>query len=190
MKKLAIIILPLCLISCIETVAVAGLGSAYLVTRNKPVKDSFKDTKITAEIAQHINIFKNKFALRNISFNVYQGRVLLTGNSNNKNILDKVIKDIWKIKGVKEVMNETEIKTKPSRNIIYDHFLASQIKTRLFLNEKIKSLDINVEVYDKKAYLIGNLPSDKKIRIAANIAARVKGVKSVISYLRKAKNVS
>jgi osmotically-inducible protein OsmY len=189
-KKLAIIILPLCLISCIETVAVMGLGSTYLVTRNRPVKDSFRDTKITAEIAQRINIFTDKFALRNVSFNVYQGRVLLTGYANDKKILDNAVKDIWKIKGVAELMNEVEVKTKSSRNVIYDHFLASQVKAKLFMNEDIKSLDINVEVFDKKVYLIGGLSEDKQIRIAANIAAKVKGVKSVVSYIRKTKNVS
>jgi len=185
MKKLILIILPFIITSCVETVAVGSLGTAYLMTRAKTVKDSVSDAKIAADITSKIKLSKERKELKNLNYNVYQGRVLLTGSVADKKILDKAIAKIWDIKGVKELMNETDINEKEEKhNTAFDHLLATNIKTRLFLNEKIKSLDINVEVYDKKVFLIGNLNSDYEIRAAAQIAAKVKGVKEVTSYLR------
>jgi len=170
--------------SCIETVAIGSLGASYLMTRAKPVKESVTDAKIAADITRRFTSSEYRKEFKKVSYNVYQGRVLLTGFAQNKKFLNQAIKNIWKIKGVDELMNEVNLDEPKKRNIAFDHLLATQIKTRLFLNEKIKSLDINVEVYNKKVFLIGNLNNNSEIKIASKIAGRVKGVKEVTSYLR------
>ena len=184
MKKILILILPLILTSCIETIAVAGFGSAYLMTRTKPVKNSLTDVKITTKLTKEIKYSKEKKLYKKLNFNVYQGRVLLTGNINEQQDLTQLTEKIWSIKGVSELINETSVKSTNKHSVLTDHYIASKIKTRFILDKNIKAFNINVEVYNQNAYLIGNVANEADVKIAAKSAAKVRGVKKVVSFLR------
>ena len=109
---------------------------------------------------------------------------MLTGASKNSKDIAALKKELWQIKGLKEIMDEIEI-TEKAPNTLHDHFLASQIKSKLLLDRNVKSLDINVEVFNAHAFLIGKMDSNANIRRAAKIASKVNGVKKVTSYLRQ-----
>jgi len=185
MKKIFILLLPLYLTSCVETIAITSFGSAYLITRTKPVEDSLIDAKISAQLAKEIKLHKNKELSNNLYFNVYQGRVLLTGTLNKQNNLTQISDNIWQIDGVKELINETSIKGQTKRKIITDYYLASKVKSKFMLKKDIKAFNINVEVYNQNVYLIGNVTTENEVKKAAKAAATVKGVKKVTSFLRK-----
>ncbi len=184
MKKILILILPLLLSSCIETIAVTGFGSAYLMTRTKPVKHSLTDVKITAKLTKEIKYGKEKKLYKKLNFNVYQGRVLLTGRIESQQDLDQLTEKIWSIKGVSELINETSVKSTSKHSTLKDYYIASKIKTKFILDRNIKAFNINVEVYNQNAYLIGNVTNEAAIKIAAKAAAKVRGVKKVVSFLR------
>lgn len=177
-----ILLFPLCLTSCIETAAISTFSSVYLLKKNS-FKKSVEDTRIVADITQKLTFNKNRSEYKNINVNVNYGRVLISGYVKNKAALSNAKEIIWKVKGVKEVMSEISI-AKVKRNYLYDALLASQIKTKLMLDNKIKALDINVEVYNKEVYLIGHVSSREEVKHAAQVSSKILGVKKVVSYLR------
>jgi len=177
-----ILLFPFLLSSCIETAAISTFSSVYLLKKNS-FKKSISDTRIVADITQKLTFNKKRSEYKNIYVNVNYGRVLISGYVKNKDVLSNAKEIIWKVKGVKEVMSEISIK-KVKRNYLYDTLLASQIKTKLMLDKKIKALDINVEVYNKEVYLMGHVSSREEVRYAAQVSSKVLGVKKVVSYLR------
>lgn len=181
MRKFAILLLPFLLSSCIETVAIASFSGAYYATHNKEVSDTVSDTQINLKVRQLIKKHKNKKDF--IDHQTFQGRVLLTGRISKSGDFYALKEKIWKIKGVKELMDETD-KTSKKRNYLRDQLIAFQVKSRLILNQQVKALNINVETYDRQVYLLGDVDSKKEVRKAAQIASRVKGVRQVVSFLR------
>ena len=177
-RKIILILLSLFLSSCAETFAVSAASTAYLIQKES-IKDTISDTKITAQIFSKLKLS----SYGDVHINVSSGRVLLSGYVKDKHGLKQIKKHIWEIKGVKEVMSEVHI-GKVKRNIVKDSLLASRIKSKLIFAKEMSSLEINVEVYGGEAYLLGNLASRSEIKRAAKIAAKVYGVKKVISYLR------
>lgn len=181
-RNIAILLIPFFLSSCIETVAVSTFSSVYLLKKDS-LKKSLSDTKILSNITRKLTFNSKRSDYSNLYINVDRGRVLISGYAKNKDVLFNAKEIIWKTKGVKEIMSEVTI-AKVKRNYLYDIMLASQVKTKLMLDNKIKALDINVEVYNKEVYLLGHVSTRDEIKHATQITSKVLGVQKVISYLR------
>ena len=165
-----------------RSVAVSTASTVYLL-KNNSAKYSLSDTKILAEITSKMTFNKKRSNYANLHINVDRGRVLISGYVKDKKILANVKKLVWKTKGVKEVMSEVTI-AKVNRNYLSDMILATRIKSKLMMDNKVTALNIDIEVYNKEVYLLGHTNSNEEIRHAAKIASKVSGVRKVVSYLR------
>lgn len=183
MRKLVFILsIPLLLSSCVETVAVTTLSGLYYIKADRKFTDTVSDTKIAAIITKDMAVKQDR-KFTQVSISVHDGRVLLTGSVVTKEHSKQAEEIVWKVEGVKEVMNEVEISTY-KRNMVYDTMLASQVKSRILYDGVMKGLDVNIEVYDKKVYILGSTDSMMDVKNIATIASRVRGVKQVVSYVR------
>jgi hyperosmotically inducible protein len=184
MKKLLLIFTLFTFNSCVEAVALATYGTVYYAQKDKTVKESVTDSKITRAVKKQLKK-SNKKNYRKVKVNTYEGRVLLSGSVLKNVSVEKIAQITWKTSGVKEVMNEVR-KQGYRRSHVRDAYLALRIKTKLLLNKEIKSTDIDVEVYNGEVILLGEQNSRAAIEKSAKIAARVRGVKKVTSLLKDA----
>lgn len=185
-KKISFTFVILFLLSgCIELVAVSTIGTGYLLARDKTVAQSMTDGKILADISGRLMIQNLHGKYSRVNVNIYDGRVLLTGYVKGKGVVKQVMATSWKVKGVKEVINEmsTDVEEK-RRNIPLDNIIASRLKTKLIVDHDIESLDINIDVYDRVVFLLGKVRNDQENRQVTEIASQIKGVKKVISHLQ------
>lgn len=186
-KKIILLLISTCclLSSCIGSSITSIAGNVVTSERgiNITVDDTFIYTKIKA------NLFKRNIKnLANVNVTVSNGRVLLIGELKNSNERLMIVKEVWRIKGVKEVYNEIMIgnnysviqKTK-------DLWLSSKIKAILLFDSKIYTNNFSLEVFNSIVYLIGisrNLEESQKIEQKIK---EFSGVKKLISFIKQSK---
>ena len=186
-KKIILLLISTCylLSSCIGSSITSIAGNVVTSERgiNITVDDTFIYTKIKA------NLFKRNIKnLANVNVTVSNGRVLLIGELKNSNERLMIVKEVWRIKGVKEVYNEIMIgnnysviqKTK-------DLWLSSKIKAILLFDSKIYTNNFSLEVFNSIVYLIG---ISRNLEESQTIEQKIKefsGVKKLISFIKQSK---
>ena len=183
---LIIFIFSLLLTTCIGSSLTSVAGNAAIT--EKGIESSIDDTIIFTQVKKLL--FELGFYnLTNIGVSVSQGEVLLVGCISNNNDRLNIIKETWRIDGVKNNYNEIIIddnydfseKTK-------DFLLVSEIKTRLLFNSKILSNNYSIESLRGTVYLLGisrNLEERKNIEDFIRGVSGVKKIKSFISYSKE-----
>ena len=186
-KKIILSLVSSCclLSSCMGSSITSIAGNAATSERgiNITIDDTFIYTKIKANLLR-LSI-KN---LANVNVTVSNGRVLLIGELKNNKERLKIVKEVWKIEGVKEVYNELIIGNNYSvMQKTKDLWLNSKIKTILLFDSKIYTNNFSLEVFNSVVYLIG---ISRNLEESHNIEKNIKefsGVKKLISFIKQSK---
>ena len=186
-KKIILSLVCSCclLSSCMGSSITSIAGNA--ATSERGINITFDDTFIYTKIKANLLRLSIK-NLANVNVTVSNGRVLLIGELKNNEERLKIVKEVWKVKGVKEVYNELLIGDNYSvMQKTKDLWLSSKIKTILLFDSKIYTNNFSLEVFDSVVYLIGisrNLEENQKIE--QNIK-EFSGVKKLISFIKQSK---
>jgi len=188
MKKLIYCFTLLLLASCVEVVAVGSVVTGVIIARDKSIADTKDDIVIASKITKGFTVNNLKTPKNSISIIVNEQRVLLTGIIDNTANAQKAVKIAWKVRGVKEVINELQLVKKKSKiksffNYSRDSFISAQIKTRLFFNKDLSSINFKTTTVNGTVYLIGVARNNFEIRQIANLIAKTRGTKKVVSYI-------
>ena len=120
----------------------------------------------------------------NIDTSVVEGMVLLTGIVKNQEIRIEVVKIVWEVEGVIEVINEIEIGDKTTiKEYANDVWITTQIKALATKNIGLRSISYNIETIRGKVYLAGLTSRPEQLETLINITKSVKGVKEVVNYV-------
>ena len=188
MKYFTLILLMFSVIGCAPVVFLGGSAAATkTATQEKSVGSSVDDFSIWMRIKGALFKQNNNYSAT-VSSKVEEGRVLLTGTVENQEQRLDVLKIVWSQKGVKEVINELVTKDEQdgiSRgNYAKDSWITTQIKSKLFFNNNVKSVNYNVETIAGIVYLIGIAQDEQELDIVTNVAGSIKNVQRVVSYVR------
>ena len=160
---------------------VVAMGSA---AKEKGIGTALNDKVINVNILNAIYKWNEKIS-KDLTINVDNGSVLITGkiqNSANKITLTKVV---WEVKGVREVINKVQITDVTNiKNIARDLASVGEIRAKLLTNSKINSLNFSVDVVNDIAYLSGIASNKEEINIVTEIAKKARFVKEVFSYIK------
>ncbi len=160
---------------------VVAMGSA---AKEKGIGTALNDNVINVNILNAIYKWNEKIS-KDLTINVDNGSVLITGkiqNSANKITLTKVV---WEVKGVREVINKVQITDVTNiKNIARDLASVGEIRAKLLTNSKINSLNFSVDVVNDIAYLSGIASNKEEINIITEIAKKARFVKEVFSYIK------
>ena len=176
------------LTSCVGSTITSIAGNAVISEKgiNGTIDDTFIYTKIKTTL---INVSVKNLA--NVNVSVSEGRVLLIGELKNNKERLRIVKETWKIRGVKEVYNELTIGD--SYSIVQktkDLWLSSKIKTILLFDSKIYTNNFSLEVFNSVVYLMGisrNLDESQKIEKSIK---QFSGVKKLVSFIKHSKESS
>ncbi|HBB7027666.1 TPA: divisome-associated lipoprotein YraP, partial [Escherichia coli] len=114
-----------------------------------------------------------------ISEIAYQGRVLLIGQSPDRELSARARQIALGVDGVQEVYNEIRQGTPVSPVIMAgDAWLTTKIRSQLLTSARVKSSSVKVVTENSEVFLLG-LVTEQEGRAAADIASRVSGVKRV-----------
>ena len=172
---------------------ISGCQSAYMATMSKAVlidkeERSFnnfvEDTIIVAQL-KNAYFSNNEKIFFNVSVEVTEGRVLLTGSVEQIDERIEATKLAWGIEGVNEVINEIQISNDEGiLDYADDLIMKTKINAKLLLDKDILNLNYSVEVVNSVVYLIGIAQSQEELDSVINISESTYGVQNVINYVR------
>lgn len=174
--------LPLggCAVAAVGAAGAVGLAAA----KDKTLGETVDDTTTSGEIkAKLLSESFNRFA--EVDVEVNDGLVLLSGRVDSPKDRVEAEGIAWTAVGAHDVANE--IKIEPAGGFVAnmsDEIISGRVRARLIGSSTVKSLNYNIETYDRVVYLMGTARSAEELKRAAHEASVVAGVKQVVSYVR------
>jgi len=169
--------------SCAPLVGLIGVASVGSASKEKGIGTSFSDTIIYTQISNII--FKyNPDIIANTKVFVNDGSVLITGRVKIPDDKIELTKITWKIKGVKEVNNETQVTDVSSiKNIARDIASVAEIRARIITEKRINSLNFSIDVINDKAYIVGIAESKEEMKLVKDQASSARFIREVFNYI-------
>ena len=183
--KLIILFFSLLFISGCQSAYMATMSQAVLIDKEERSFNNFvEDTIILAQL-KNAYFSNNEKIFFNVSVEVMEGRVLLTGSVEQIDERIEATKLAWSIEGVNEVINEIQISNDESiLDYADDLIMKTKINAKLLLDKDILNLNYSVEVVNGIVYLIGIAQSQEELNLVINISENTYGVQNVINYVR------
>lgn len=179
------LLLSLTLSGCATLLIGAGTETAVVAAQERSVGNAIDDAGILLAIKTLYARQESKDMLANVEVKSVEGRVLLTGNVNKIESQIEAVRLAWQVDGVKEIINEVQINDKSGIwNYTKDVWISTQVRTRLLLGKKIKSINYSVITVNQVVYLMGIAQDQDELDRATNVASTTSYVQRVISYVR------
>ena len=183
--RLTVAFLFLFIISGCQTAYMTSISKAVLIDKEERSFNNYvEDTIILAQLKNEY-FSNNENIFFQVSVDVIEGRVMLTGIVEQIDERIEATKLAWGIKGVNEVINEIQISNDEGiLDYADDLVMKTKINAKLLLEKNILNLNYSVEVVNGIVYLIGIAQDQKELDAVTEISKNTYGVISVISYVR------
>ncbi|AJO87484.1 Osmotically-inducible protein Y precursor [Haemophilus influenzae] len=185
LKKLAIvfgttIFLQGCVAAVIGGGAVAAKVGTDPRTTGSQIDDETLEFKVENAVEKDAQI-KSEGRVNAVSYN---GRVLLIGQVPNDNVKETATDLTRGVEGVNDTYNQLTIGPKISfAQISKDSWITTQVKSKMFVDGRVKATDVKVISENGEVFLLGNV-TQSQANAAADIASKISGVKKVIKVFK------
>lgn len=165
---------------CIGAVAV---GSAAVATKSATdprtvgtqVDDGTLEVRVSNALGKDTQLSKEA----RVSVTAYQGKVLLTGQTNNMELASRAKQIAMGVEGTTEVYNEIRKGAPISLGTAsMDTWLTTKVRSQLLASDTVKSSNVKVTTENSEVFLLG-LVTRREGTSAAEIVSKVSGVKHV-----------
>ena len=169
---------------CAGTVIGAGATVGTAAMKERGISGAADDTAIRLRL-NALYSGDDERLWRKIGFQVYDGRVLLTGALDSSEMQLRAVRLAWQAEGVTEVINEIEVAESGGlTGYGRDNWIAAQLKSRLLFDKEVSSINYSVDTVRGKVYLIGIAQSRQELDRVLNHARSIDYVQKVVSYVR------
>ena len=170
--------------ACIETAVVVGAGAAGSTAfQERGGKGGASDLGLRAEIVHYWFQADQRF-MSDLNLQIYEGRVLVSGELANEELRATAIQLTWKAKGVREVLNEVVIGAAAGLGTYWrDSLIVRELDARLLLAKDVSYLDYSIESFNGVVFLIGVAQDQAELDRVLAIARNIGGVKRVASHV-------
>jgi len=183
--------LAACLVLCLAAAGLsgcalavgAGAGVGVVAAEERGLRGRASDLQIEAQIVD-AHIKDGLRMLTAIGVEVYEGRVLLTGATENQALADRAVQIAWSVPGVQAVMNEIQITTSGAADFAHDSWISAQLTSKLALDKDILSINYSIETVNRVVYLIGIAQSREELDKVIAHANNIQYVTKVVNHVR------
>ncbi|WP_434103441.1 division/outer membrane stress-associated lipid-binding lipoprotein [Haemophilus influenzae] len=185
LKKLAILLgATIFLQGCVAAVIGGGAVAAKVATDPRTTGTQIDDETLEFKVENAVERDAQIKAEGRVNAVSYNGRVLLIGQVPNSDVKDTATALAKGVKGVNEVYNELTVSSKISfAQISKDSWLTTQVKSKMFVDGRVKATDVKVISENGEVFLLGNV-TQSQANAAADIASKISGVKKVIKVFK------
>ncbi|WP_435927992.1 division/outer membrane stress-associated lipid-binding lipoprotein [Dryocola sp. BD613] len=179
-KPLAVLITALALQGCVAA-AVVGTAAVATKTATDPRTVGTQVDDGTLELRVNSALSKDEQLKKDARINVtaYQGKVLLTGQTQNTELASRAKQIALGVDGASEVYNEIRNAAPVGLGTAStDTWITTKVRSQLLASDQVKSSNVKVTTEDGEVFLLGLL-TEREGKAAADIASRVGGVKHV-----------
>ena len=189
MKNLAILSSIICVLilnhACSPTGILATQGGSAMVVAegDRSFGGVVDDATIKVNIARKF-LSNGGSLFVNISTNVIEGRVLLTGLVDNQEIRIDAVRLVWEVNGVVEVINEIEVGNRATlKEYANDVWITTQAKALATKTIGLRSISYNFETIQGKIYIAGITSRPNQLEQVVEVVKTIKGVKEIVNYV-------
>jgi osmotically-inducible protein OsmY len=162
----------------------AGAGTGVAATRSGGLGQTYTDTQISNSVHSAWSDY-NPNMLDDLSYKVFEGRVMIVGSTPRSEFRDEAVKLTWQAEGVRQVINEIHVEAKPTfSDNARDSWISTQFKTRLISDRGIQLINFTFITSNSVIYVIGVARDQEELNLVLNHARNISYVKDVVSYIR------
>jgi osmotically-inducible protein OsmY len=173
--------------SCVETVVVGSVATGIVVTREKSFSNTRSDIVIATKLGTKFLENGLKVPGNSIDVTVNEGRVLLTGIVRNEQKAKLSLDLAWKVDGVKEVIDEIQLrddfKAKDLLTASRDYLISTELEIRMIFAKDVNLANYQITTVGRTVYLLGVAQSNDEMQKAVSIASKVRGVDKVVNHI-------
>ena len=173
----------LTLSGCAELLVGAAATTGIAVAEERSIGDAVDDLTIRAEL-NHLFFQEDVELYQDVSFSVFEGRVLLKGSVPTPEARIHALRVAWQAVGVRQVINELQV-TDEGGILDYarDTWISAQLKGRLLVDGDVLSINYSVETVNGTVYLIGIAQNEAELVRVIEHARGIEDVKRVVSHV-------
>lgn len=170
--------------SCVPVAAVSSTVVGTTIAQERTAGDRLDDNIIKLKVQELFIQADTPNMYESIDVNVHEGRVLLTGSVQDAKNQQDAAKLAWKVRSVNEVINEIVVNEKdPLRDTSKDIYLANAVRSKLLLEDDLRSVNYIVETNMSVVYLLGVAQDQNELNRALKVAGSVKGVRKIVNHV-------
>ena len=183
-KKIHFLFILIILSGCVGASSKGVFGTGVTValdprTLGTQIDDGIMDKNLDARL---LLVDKNYFL--NVSTQVLDGRIFITGKVETPEEKLKITKLAWETQGVRSVKNDLKIKEKFNfKQSSKDILITSQLRSAIIFNKKIKSANYSIDTYKKTIYIYGIAETEDEKKEVIKEAKEILDVKNVIASI-------
>ena len=162
----------------------AGAGVGVAAVQERGITGRTQDLRLEALVLNRFLSAGLKLTAT-IGVEVYEGRVMLTGATEDTKLSDEAVKLAWQVNGVIDVINEIKFdKNASAMDFAEDVWITTQLKSNLTFDMDIIAINYAVETVKGTVYLIGIAQNQRELDRVIAHASAIKHVINVISHVR------
>ena len=190
-KKLLILFFLFFLNACVGSSSGGVFGTGVSIaldprTLGTQIDDSIMQKNLFARLA-----FTDKKYLVKISVKVLDGRIFLSGKTNEPEEKLVITKMAWETKGARSVKNNIAIKQKFSfKNVGTDVLITSQLRAALILNKNVKAANFNIDTINQKTYVFGIAHNEDEKKEIIQEAKQIVDLKELVTSILMVSDLS
>ena len=173
-----------CACTPVGTAIGAGARAGIALAEDRSINEVLNDTAL--RVAINAQLFEASFQdlFWSVTATVFEGRVLLTGRVVTESRRDEAAQIVWKIEGVREVLNEIEIgENKDVADSARDKMITVSLRTKILRDPRIAGINYKIGAYDRALYLIGVAQNQEELDRVITHAREVRYVRKLVSYV-------
>jgi len=166
-------------------VAVVGAGGAVGMgaAQERGFEAAVDDAKIKTDISASY-VDKNFGLYRDITIDVSEGRVMLTGSVDKPETHDDAVKIAWQTAGVRQVIDEIQVTSQGGfKSGVDDAWIANKLRTQLMFDGAVRNVNYTVEVENGVVYLFGIAQDQTELDRVIAAARDIADVKKIINHV-------
>lgn len=172
--------------ACAPVGVVLGAGAATgMATYQERGIDGVARDLRTSSFIFELYARTDHLLLKDISVEVYEGRVLLVGQVKTEAMRAQAVRLAWTVDGTKDVINEIHVTEEGGMlDTARDAWITTQLEARLTFDDQVFAINYAIETVGATIYLIGIAQSQEELDRVISQAKTISYVRHIISHVR------
>ncbi|MBF0251669.1 MAG: BON domain-containing protein [Alphaproteobacteria bacterium] len=162
----------------------AGAATGLAAYQERGVDGVARDLAISGRVLDMYARFDHTL-VGAVGVEVYESRVLLTGQLESEDRRADAVRLAWRADGVKDVINE--IVVTGGGNLLdtaEDSWISAQLEYKLTFDKKVFAINYAIETVGGTVYLMGIAQNEEELRRVKDHARAVPYVQRIVSHVR------
>tara|TARA_B100000686_G_C16699745_1_gene922643 strand:+ start:600 stop:1220 length:621 start_codon:yes stop_codon:yes gene_type:complete len=167
----------------------AGARTGLALAEDRPMEEIWGDTRLKVTINKKLLETSFNETFWSLNTTIFEGRVLITGNVKNAALRDQLSQIVWEVNGVREVLNEVEIReTNNVTQMARDKFMQTSLQARMLGDKVISDINYKIIAHNSVLYVIGIAQNQAELEKVVAHARAIRYVRRFVNYIWLADN--